>query len=156
MKPFKRQSATGASDNQPASEVVSLGGFFDALRYLSEREETVLTEIPDAIGDGFLFLSFEMTARLFMQISSIIPSPVLKISLFDEKMRITVSNKDGGAVPLRAALKLAKTAFLAGFDTDFSEDEIFLTVSVSRERELAVYARSLSSLLDAFKKYFKI
>ena len=156
MKRYKQPHATRTAANSSMPEVIKLDGFLDALEYLSEREQTILTQISDGTSrEGFLLISFDMTARLFMQISALIPSPVLKISVLDGRLRIFVSDKESQAVPERISLKLAKAAFLAGFGIEPDEYGFSLTASVSHERELAVYALSRSGLIEAFKKYFK-
>ena len=156
MKRYKQVQRYGGALTAPTAEVISLDGFFEALEYLSEREQTVLTEISEDIDKrGFLLLSFDMTARLFMQISSLIPSPVLKISVNDGVLCILVCNSDGLSIPERAVLKIAKTAFLAGFSAVSSESGISLSAIVRVDRELAVYALSPVRLVELFKKYFK-
>ncbi|MBR2965422.1 MAG: hypothetical protein IKC34_02595 [Clostridia bacterium] len=156
MKRYKQVQIHGGALTAPTGEVISLDGFFEALEYLSEREQTMLTEISEDMDKrGFLLLSFDMTARLFMQISSLIPSPVLKISLKGGELCILVCNRDGLSIPERAVLKLSKAAFLAGFGAVPSESGVSLTALVRVDRELAVYALSPARLVELFKKYFK-
>ncbi len=144
------------SGKNQGSEIISLSGFLDALKYLEEREQTVIIDASElSVSEGFLFLSFDMTARLFLQIASLVPSAVLKTSLTGGELCITLCDKDGGSIPDSAALKIARTAFLAGFNIQQSESDITLTASVSLNRELAVYALSSVTLVERFKKYFK-
>ena len=156
MKRYKQVQKSSGALNNPTGEVISLDSFLEALEYLSEREQTVITEISENTEkEGFLLLSFDMTARLFMQISSLIPSPVLKISLKGGELCILVCNRDGLSIPERAVLKLSKAAFLAGFSAVPSESGVSLTALVRVDRELAVYALSPARLVELFKKYFK-
>ena len=156
MKRYKQVQKSSGTLNNPTAEVISLDSFLEALEYLSEREQTVITEISENTEkEGFLLLSFDMTARLFMQISSLIPSPVLKISVKSGELRILICNKEGHDVPGRVSLKLSKTAFLAGFNAVPYESGIALTALVRVNRELAVYALSSVRLVELFKKYFK-
>lgn len=156
MKRYKHIVKPNENGINPNPEIISLEDFLDALRYLEEREQTVFTEISDPEAkDGFLFLSFDMTARLFMQIASLIPCAVLKIRVKDGEMSLTVSDKDGGSIPEGASLKIAKTGFLAGFNIQPCERDILLTAGISLDRELAVYAMSSLALVERFKKYFK-
>ena len=45
MKRYKQVQIHGGALTAPTGEVISLDGFFEALEYLSEREQTMLTEI---------------------------------------------------------------------------------------------------------------
>ena len=97
MKRYKH--TLSQSDKNQGAEIIGLDGFLEALKYLEEREQTVIIDT--------------------------------------------------------SALKIAKTAFLAGFNIEEVGETITLTASVSLDRELAVYALSAPSLVELFKKYFK-
>lgn len=153
MKRYKH-TLSQSGKNQGA-EIISLRDFIDALKYLEEREQTVVIDTSELSScEGFLFLSFDMTARLFMQIASLVPSAVLKISVSGGELCIALCDNDGSSIPDSAALKIARTAFLAGFGIQQGGD-IKLTAPLSLDRELAVYALSSVTLVERFKKYFK-
>ena len=138
-----------------STDIIALGDFFDALLYLGERELAGAVELSVRKQyEGFINISSDLTARLFARIAEMIPGALLDVATDEEELKITVTPRGDDRISDQTALKIAKSAHLAGFSTAFDDERITLHVEIRVDRALAVYAVSKATLLEIFKKYF--